>query len=210
MDVAILPEETVFAQARKYIEGLHGADRHSKDPYVKALGGGLSLETRLQVFLKSVDNFQSRISGKHVYRYQQVCKVDGREIPIYGSSVVAEAKDKEITLSSAQVDKKVADAIFQIPSRLKIEDERGLQRFLSDQLGQVFEKIDLNPTLYYYYDVSHKQEGKWRLVWVTNIPTKEFDLIKGKDFQDFLSKLADYIVDAKSGEIVRTLSHVRS
>ena len=169
-----------------------------------------SLRSRTSlVFLKIIDNFQSRISGKHVYRYQQVCKVDGLEIPIYGSSVVAEAKDREITLSSAQVDKKVADAIFQPPSRLKIKNGQELKRFLSEQLGSVFEEIDLNPTLYYYYDVSQK-EGKWRLMWVTDIPTKEFERIEGEDFKDFLSKLADYIVDAESEEIVRTLSHVRS
>ena len=204
MDVAILPE-TVHANARKYIEGFCEPGVHSEHSDVRSLRSETSL-----VFLKIIDNFQSRISGKHVYRYQQVCKVDGLEIPIYGSSVVAEAKDREITLSSAQVDKKVADAIFQPPSRLKIKNGQELKRFLSEQLGSVFEEIDLNPTLYYYYDVSHKQEGKWRLVWVTNIPTKEFERIEGKDFQDFLSKLADYIVDAESGEIVRTLSHVRS
>ena len=203
MDVAILPE-TVHANARKYIEGFCGLGIHSEHSDVRSLRSGTS-----PVFLKIIDNFQSRILGKHVYRYQQVCKVDGLEIPIYGSSVVAEAKDREITLSSAQVDKKVADAIFQPPSRLKIKNGQELKRFLSEQLGSVFEEIDLNPTLYYYYDVS-QQEGKWRLVWVTDIPTKEFERIEGKDFQDFLSKLADYIVDAESEEIVRTLSHVRS
>jgi len=209
MGVAILPKE-VFHEALKYIKGFHEPDGYSKDPNSRFLRGGTSLKTRLPVVLKSVDNFQSRISGKHVYRYQQVCKVDGREIPIYGSSVVAEAKNREITFSSAQVDKKVADAIFQTPSDLKIKDEWDLKEALYKVLGEVVKEIDLNPTLYYYYDVSHKQEGKWRLVWVTNIPTKEFERIKGEDFQDFLSKLADYIVDAKSGEIVRTLSHVRS
>lgn len=204
MGVAILPKE-VFHEALKYIKGFHEPDGYSKDPNSRFLRGGTSLKTRLPVVLKSVDNFQSRISGKHVYRYQQVCKVDGREIPIYGSSVVAEAKNREITFSSAQVDKKVDDAIFQTSSRPNIKKEA-----LYKVLGEVVKEIDLNPTLYYYYDVSHKQEGKWRLVWVTNIPTKELERIKGEDFQDFLSKLADYIVDAKSGEIVRTLSHVRS
>jgi len=94
-------------------------------------------------------------------------------------------------------------------STLKIKNGQELKRFLSEQLGSVFEEIDLNPTLYYYYDVSQK-EGKWRLMWVTDIPTKEFERIEGEDFKDFLSKLADYIVDAESEEIVRTLSHVRS
>ena len=118
--------------------------------------------------------------------------------------------NREITFSSAQVDKKVDDAIFQTSSRPNIKDERDLKEALYKVLGEVVKEIDLNPTLYYYYDVSHKQEGKWRLVWVTNIPTKEFERIKGEDFQDFLSKLADYIVDAESGKIVDTLSHVRS
>jgi hypothetical protein len=163
--------------------------------------------------LKDVDNFQSRISGNHIYRYQHVCKVDGREIPIYGSSVVGEAEEREITFSSAQVDKKVAaiaDPMSGTPTQPEIKNESDLKDALRKELGEVVEKIDLRPTLYYYYDISHKQEGKWRLVWVTNIPTKEFERIKGEDFQDFLSKLADYIVDAESGKIVDTLSHVRS
>ena len=193
-------QEAVNYEVQEYTKRLR--EPH-KDPDLSSFRS-----TELEVFPKIVDNFQSGIAGKHVYRYRQVCKVDGRgEIPIYGSSVVAEAKGKEITVSSAQVDKKVADPIFQTPSQLKIENEGELQRFLSEQLGPVFKEIDLNPTLYYYYDISHKQEGKWRLVWVTDIPTKQFEHIEGKDF---LSKLADYIVDAKSGEIVDKLSHVRS
>ena len=207
MDVAILPE-IVFDHAQRYAKGLRDSVRHSKSSDVKGLRSGVSVKDILH--LKRVDDFQSRISGKHVYRYQQVCKVDGLEIPIYGSSVVGEAKNKEIIFSSAQVDKEVADAIFQTSSGPNIKDEQHLKDALYKVLGEVVKEIDLNPTLYYYYDVSHKQEGKWRLVWVTNIPTKEFERIKGKDFQDFLSKLADYIVDAESGEIVRTLSHVRS
>ncbi len=210
MDTAIFPEAVNY-EVQEYTKKLRSPRKYSKDPDLSSFRSGVSLVTELEVFPKIVDNFQSGIAGKHVYRYQQVCKVDGRgEIPIYGSSVVAEAKGKEITVSSAQVDKKVADPIFQTPSQLKIENEGELQRFLSEQLGPVFKEIDLNPTLYYYYDVSHEQKGKWRLVWVTNIPTKEFERIKGKDFQDFLSKLADYIVDAESGKIVDTLSHVRS
>jgi hypothetical protein len=204
MDVAILPE-IVFDQARKYTEGFREPSK-----YVMGFSSRTPLETGLQVFLKDVDNFQSRISGNHIYRYQHVCKVDGREIPIYGSSVVGEAEEREITFSSAQVDKKVAaiaDPMSGTPTQPEIKNESGLKDALRKELGEVVEKIDLRPTLYYYYDISHKQEGKWRLVWVTDIPTKQFEHIEGKDF---LSKLADYIVDAKSGEIVDKLSHVRS
>jgi hypothetical protein len=202
MNVSIL-QEAVNYEVQEYTKRLR--EPH-KDPDLSSFRS-----TELEVFPKIVDNFQSGIAGKHVYRYQQVCKVDGRgEIPIYGSSVVGEAEEREITFSSAQVDKKVAaiaDPMSGTPTQPEIKNESGLKDALRKELGEVVEKIDLRPTLYYYYDISHKQEGKWRLVWVTDIPTKQFEHIEGKDF---LSKLADYIVDAKSGEVVDKLSHVRS
>lgn len=186
--------------------------------------------------LDPIDNFESKITGKHVYRYKLVYKatqeesdivgekeIPEKEIPIYGSSVVAEAKGNKLKFTSSKVDKitytgKEATEIrfSKLIYYSNFKNELDLISCLSgnpNNLGYWIKDIKLKPTLYYYYEHfghPNSDDGRWRLVWVTNIPTEEFDNVKGKDFPDMLSKLADYIVDTETGEIIATLPRYRS
>ena len=226
-----IPSENVQNYARKYLVDVGNSKRLKG---VAALSTATSNTPKQHhkskqdnfighLDLDYIDDFESKITGKHVYRYKLVYKAGEKEIPIYGSSVVAEAKGNQLQFTSSKVDKithtrkeEIEILFAELIDDLKVENGSDLMICLSGEpnnLGYWIKDNKLKPTLYYYYEhFGHPKndDGCWRLVWVTSIPTEEFDKVKGKDFPDMLSKLADYIVDANTGKIISKLPRYRS
>jgi Zn-dependent metalloprotease len=124
-----------------------------------------------------------------------------REVPIYASlsAVELDKNNNIVSIQSSYVD------YIDLSPEPKINPDKVKDLLIKSQdnesLNKIVKDLDLNPSLYYYYD---NEEQKWRLVYITNIS------IKQKSKSNLLPELVNYIIDAHSGKIVSRLPCVRS
>ncbi len=134
-------------------------------------------------------------TNTHIVKFRQKYK----NIPVYGALVTVEVDEENelLAINSA------------------IGDPNGIDpspKFEPDEIKQLIEKkkdyksadLDLNLTLYYYYDSNMK---RWRLVYITDIRFKES---KNGSQSKFRLEMVDYIIDAHNKEIVLELPRVRT
>lgn len=160
--------------------------------------------------LELIDKFKSQFTETDTFKYRQSYK----GIPIYGSSVIVEIDEEEeaATVYSSSVDS-IAAIDLDPPSKDKLEKIKSfyLKKWIESSWeenikGYSLKDIDLNPTLYYYYD---PQEEKWRLVYITNICKDKAAICKDKAAPK-LQELTDYVVDITEKRVIDRLPWIKT
>ncbi|MBN3959637.1 hypothetical protein [Nostoc sp. NMS8] len=151
--------------------------------------------------LETVSKETLKLTNTHKVQIRQKYK----GIPVYGAQVTLEVDEKNdlLAINSASA---IGDTLIINTSpepSIKADDIKDL---IQQKTNYNLESLDLNPSLYYYYDSSNKD---WRLVYITDIrytDSKEIhSIVKNPEETDNLESvpdLVDYVVDAHTGDLV--------
>ena len=169
------------------------------------------VETEIEQRLKDtkfelVDKFQSKYTRAHFFKFRQTYK----GIPLYGSSSIVELDEEtnDIYVDPSHLDR-IADIDIK-PSHKEITEIKDaqiqLKSWIEKSVGYSLDGLELNPTLYYYYD---DEKESWRIVYITDLR-----LAENQDISEMkpLPELVDYIVDAykSEGELIAKLSRIKT
>ncbi|GAB1544542.1 hypothetical protein NUACC21_72180 [Scytonema sp. NUACC21] len=156
------------------------------------------VETKTQFVqseFESIDTQWLNLTNTRIVKFRQKY----RDIPVYGAQVVVEVDEQNelLAINSAIGEPNGINASPQVkPDEIK--------HIIEGKKGYKLPDLDLNPTLYYYYD---SKKGSWRLVYITDIIFKDSEKYSQSQF---LMEMVDYVIDAHTKEIVLELPRVRT
>jgi Zn-dependent metalloprotease len=144
---------------------------------------------------ESVGTQWLNFTNTHIVKFRQKYK----NIPVYGAQVTVEVDEDNELLA---INSAIGDP-YGINASPKVEPDE-IKHLIEKKKGYKLAGLDLNPTLYYYYD-SNKE--CWRLVYITDIRFKETENFSQSKF---ILEMVDYVIDAHTKEIVLELPRVRT